>query len=147
LDTKILKLWPKLVDHYTSPIFQNSMKQMVKGGAMPAISFKLFDDIEIKLPTMESQHNTVRRVEELFAFADRIEQKANAAFERVNNLTQAILAKAFRGELTADWRAANPDLISGENSAEALLMKIKAEREALSSKKKPKKKTAARKKA
>lgn len=83
----------------------------------------------------------------MFAFADRIEQKANAALERVNNLTQSILAKAFRGELTADWRTQNPDLISGDNSAEALLEKIKAEREALSSKKKPKKKAAARKKA
>ena len=44
-------------------------------------------------------------------------------------LTPALLAKAFRGELTADWRAANPHLISGENSAQALLAKIKAERD------------------
>lgn len=99
------------------------------------------------LPSIEEQTHIVHRVEELFAFADSIEQKANVALERVNNLTQAILAKAFRGELTADWRAANPELISGDNSAEALLEKIKAEREALSSKKKPKKKIAARKKA
>jgi type I restriction enzyme S subunit len=84
-------------------------------------------------------------VEELFAFADTIEQKAAAALDRVDNLTQSILAKAFRGELTADWRAANPDLISGENSAEALLAKIQTEREAL--KKQPKKQAAARKKA
>ena len=35
---------------------------------------------------------------------------------------------AFRGELTADWRAQNPDLISGENSAQALLARIHAER-------------------
>jgi len=32
---------------------------------------------------------------------------------RVNKLTQSILAKAFRGELTADWRASNHELISG----------------------------------
>ena len=85
-------------------------------------------------------------VEELFAFADTIEQKAAAALERVNNLTQSILAKAFRGELTADWRAANPELISGDNSAEALLAKIQAEREALAldkkAVKKPRKKKA-----
>lgn len=99
----------------------------------------------VYLPELEEQTQIVRHVEELFAFADRIEQKANAALERVNNLTQAILAKAFRGELTADWRATNPELISGDNSAEALLEKIKAERETL--KKQPKKKTAARKKA
>jgi hypothetical protein len=33
---------------------------------------------------------------------------------RVNHLIQSILAKAFRGEHTAEWRAANPELISGE---------------------------------
>jgi len=58
----------------------------------------------------------------------------------VNNLTQSILAKAFRGELTADWRAANPELITGENSAEALLARIQAEREALALEKKAAKK-------
>ena len=90
----------------------------------------------ISLPELKEQTEIVRSVEELFAFADAVEQKAQAASERVNKLTQSILAKAFRGELTADWRAANSDLISGENSAEALLEKIKAEREALNPKKK-----------
>lgn len=41
------------------------------------------------------------------------------------------------GYTTEQWRAENPELISGENSAEALLARIKAEREAL----KPNKKT------
>ena len=83
----------------------------------------------------------VRRVEELFAFADQIEQQVKNAQGRVNNLTQSILAKAFRGELTAQWRAKNPDLISGDNSAEALLAKIQAERDALKKSSKPKKAT------
>jgi type I restriction enzyme S subunit len=55
----------------------------------------------------------------------------------VNNLSQSILAKAFSGELTAKWRAQNPDLITGENSATALLDKIKTERAELTGKKKP----------
>ncbi|WP_273204717.1 hypothetical protein [Marinobacter subterrani] len=41
-----------------------------------------------------------------------------------------ILAKAFRGELTEQWRKDNPELISGENSAAALLERIKVERAA-----------------
>ena len=61
---------------------------------------------------------------------DTIEIQVNKALERVNNLTQSILAKAFRGELTEQWRKDNPHLISGENSAEALLERIKAERAA-----------------
>ncbi|MCU7999865.1 hypothetical protein [Shewanella sp. SM95] len=112
-----------------------------------------------------SRRFCVRRVEALFAFAkhilvlcpagqrtavqdgsrpscaDKVEAQVNAAQLRVNNLTQSILAKAFRGELTADWRTANPELISGDNSAEALLKRIKAERAKL----KPVKKTTAKK--
>ena len=83
----------------------------------------------VNCPPIEEQTEIVTRVEQLFAYADQIEQRVKDAQSRVNHLTQAILAKAFRGELTADWRAQNPELISGENSAEALLARIKTERE------------------
>ena len=102
------------------------------------ISLSQCRDALLPVPPLEEQIEIVRRVEELFAFADRIEHAAQAALSRVNNLTQSILAKAFRGELTADWRAANPELISGKNSAEALLARIKAERAKLSKKTKAK---------
>ncbi len=82
----------------------------------------------------------MRRVEELLAFADQVEQRVKEAQAHVNHLTQSILAKAFRGELTADWRAEHPDLITGENSAAALLERIKSEREKLTPKKKTRKK-------
>ncbi len=93
------------------------------------------------LPPLSEQREIVRRVEQLFACADTIEKQVNNALARVNNLTQSILAKAFRGELTAQWRTENPELISGENSAAALLEKIKAERAASTGKKATRKKS------
>lgn len=98
------------------------------GNNQQALNKGFVQSMEFSLPPYDEQQEIVRRVEQLFAYADKIEQQANAAKERVDNLTQAILAKAFRGELTADWRAANPDLISGDNSAAALLARIQAER-------------------
>ena len=98
------------------------------GVSQSNINAKKLAEYPIALPQQAEQTEIVRRVEQLFAYADSIEQQAKAAKARVDNLTQAILAKAFRGELTADWRAANPDLISGDNSAEALLARIQAER-------------------
>lgn len=95
----------------------------------------------IPCPLLHEQVEIVRRVEQLFAYADTVEKQVHNALTRVNNLAQSLLAKAFRGELTAQWRAENPDLISGENSAAALLEKIKAERAASSSKKASRKKT------
>lgn len=103
------------------------------------------NSLPMGLPTEEEQKEIVSRVEKLLEFANKVEQKVNTAQDRVDNLTQSILAKAFRGELTAEWRELNQALITGENSAEALLAKIKAEREALSKKKAPKKKSTARK--
>ncbi|MCP9675420.1 restriction endonuclease subunit S [Escherichia fergusonii] len=108
---------------------------------LPKINQKDLSEIPVPTPPLPEQHEIVRRVEQLFAYADTIEKQVNNALARVNNLTQSILAKAFRGELTAQWRAENPELISGENSAAALLEKIKAERAASGGKKASRKKS------
>lgn len=89
----------------------------------------------VALPPIIEQKEILRRVNDLFAIADRIEKQYHIAKARVEKLTQSILAKAFRGELTAGWRQLNPDLISGESSAEALLEKIKVVKESLHSSK------------
>lgn len=109
--------------------------------SMRNIGQKALLDINLPKPPISEQQEIVRRVEQLFAYADIIEKQVNNALTRVNNLTQSILVKAFRGELTAQWRAENPELISGENSAIALLEKIKAERAASGGKKASRKKT------
>ncbi|EHT2454590.1 restriction endonuclease subunit S [Escherichia fergusonii] len=116
-------------------------RKVAAGGNQPNLNLNKVREIPILLPSLPEQHEIVRRVEQLFAYADTIEKQVNNALARVNNLTQSILAKAFRGELTAQWRAENPDLISGENSAAALLEKIKAERAACGGKKASRKKS------
>lgn len=108
--------------------FINYIQPNQTGSDIPHISGKQILNFDCNVPSLPEQAEIVRRVEQLFAYADTIEKQVNNALARVNNLTQSILAKAFRGELTAQWRAENPDLISGENSAAALLEKIKAER-------------------
>ncbi|PQJ40105.1 hypothetical protein BTN99_20180 [Vibrio campbellii] len=121
--------------------FQKLVELNATGSAAKGIKAAKFRGLPLPFPTYEEQTEIVRSVETLFASADATEQKVNQALERVNNLTQSILAKAFRGELTEQWRKDNPELITGENSAEALLEKIKAERAAV----KPKKKVRAKK--
>ena len=128
--------------YFASPSIRRLVTDFVKStSGQKGISGKDLKSVLIALPSTKEQTQIVRRVEELFAFADQIEQQVKNAQGRVNNLTQSILAKAFRGELTAQWRAEHPDLITGDNSAEALLAKIQAEREKL----KPKKKTTRKK--
>ncbi len=55
----------------------------------------------VPLPPSEEQTEIVRLVDQYFAFADTIEAQVKKAQARVDNLTQSILAKAFRGELVA----------------------------------------------
>jgi type I restriction enzyme S subunit len=51
------------------------------------------------LPPISEQAEIVRRVDALFAFADRIEARCTAARAKAQRLTPLVLAKAFRGEL------------------------------------------------
>ncbi|EFJ1929073.1 type I restriction endonuclease subunit S [Escherichia coli] len=130
-----------LLDFIQLAINSLDISQWVSGSAQPKLTKKSLLTLPIPVFTLEEQTIIVRRVEQLFAYADTIEKQVNNALARVNNLTQSILAKAFRGELTVQWRAENPDLISGENSAAALLEKIKAERAASGGKKASRKKS------
>ncbi|MDU2377493.1 MAG: restriction endonuclease subunit S [Enterobacter cloacae] len=121
--------------------FTNYIQPNQTGSNIPHISGKQILSYRINVPPITEQAAIVRRAEELFAFADNIEQKTNAALKRVSNLTQSILDKAFRGELTAHWRDTNPGLVSGNNSAKTLLEKIKAEHKTI--KRQPKSKRSA----
>ena len=119
------------------PMFKKRSEEFAVGTGVKHYRVGDVSNLLVPVPPKEEQTEIVRRVEALFAFADIVEAQVNAAQARVNHLTQSILAKAFRGELTKEWRTANPELISGENSAKALLERIKAERETLTTKSKP----------
>ncbi|EPY8419103.1 TPA: restriction endonuclease subunit S [Klebsiella pneumoniae] len=129
-----------LLFYLESPQIFKHASDVATGTAQKTVSLSSLRNFELSVPSLKEQAVIVHRVEQLFAYADTIEKQVNNALTRVNNLTQSILAKAFRGELTAQWRAENPSLISGENSATALLERIKAERAASSGKKSSRKK-------
>lgn len=72
------------------------------------------------LPPLEEQLEIVRRVEALFKIGDQVEARYEKAKAYVDRLTQAILAKAFRGELVPQ----DPD----DEPASVLLARIREER-------------------
>ncbi|WP_083444762.1 restriction endonuclease subunit S [Herbaspirillum rhizosphaerae] len=78
--------------------------------------------LPLNLPPILEQTEIIRRVETLFAFADRIEARLATAQTAVDKLTPALLAKAFRGELVPQDPADEP--------ASELLKRLAAEREA-----------------
>jgi type I restriction enzyme, S subunit len=79
--------------------------------------------LAIPLPSLEEQHEIVRRVEKLFKLADSLEAKYKKALARVEKIEQSVLAKAFRGELAPQ----DPN----DEPAEELLKRILAEKSKL----------------
>lgn len=72
------------------------------------ISLSQCRDFVFPVPPLCEQNEIVRRVETLFAFADRIEARYAAARRQVGQLNPALLAKAFRGELVPQDPADEP---------------------------------------
>jgi type I restriction enzyme S subunit len=69
------------------------------GSGPKALNCERVRELEINLPPLAEQTEIVRRVEALFALADRIEAHCTAARTQAQRLTPLVLAKAFRGEL------------------------------------------------
>jgi type I restriction enzyme, S subunit len=63
------------------------------------LNLGILREFTIPVPPLAEQHEIVRRVEALFKLSDAIERRVAAATARADQLTQAILARAFRGEL------------------------------------------------
>lgn len=73
--------------------------EVAKGVAYTGINIEDLCRLPIPVPPLEEQAEIVRRVDSLFALADSIESRLAEATTQVERTTQAILAKAFRGEL------------------------------------------------
>ncbi|MFP4605165.1 MAG: hypothetical protein ACLFNJ_07305, partial [Bacteroidales bacterium] len=65
---------------------------------------------------------------------DNLEKSIEESLQKAEALRQSILKQAFEGRLTEAWRKKHPELVTGENSAERLLERIKEEKESLSQK-------------
>ena len=108
-----------------SNIAQSRMQRAVKGVAVRGINIGDVRALQVPLPSRYEQREIARRVDELFALADGLEGKYRVAVERVERLTPAVLAKAFRGELVPQ----DPN----DEPAAMLLERIRAERESVAS--------------
>jgi len=99
-----------------------AMRELAEGGNQPNLNLSKIKEFPLALPPLPEQAEIVHRVELLFAFADRLEARLAAARKQVGQLTPALLAKAFRGELVAQDPADEP--------AAELLKRLAAQRAA-----------------
>ncbi|KAB7766217.1 restriction endonuclease subunit S [Xanthomonas maliensis] len=99
-----------------------AIRKMAVGGNQPNLNLGKVREIQFSLPSIATQTEIVRRVEQLFAYADQLEAKVATAKQRIDALTQSLLAKAFRGELVPQDPTDEP--------ASVLLERIRTQRAA-----------------
>lgn len=97
------------------------MRQLAEGGNQPNLNLTKIKEFRFMLPPRKEQQEIIRQVEKLFAFADRIEMHYQTATLILSDLTPALLAKAFRGELVPQ----DPN----DEPASALMERIRIERD------------------
>jgi type I restriction enzyme S subunit len=110
---------------------KEQMDEATTDTAREFLSLTNLKKLHFPIPPIEEQKEIIRRVEQLFAFADKIETRYTKAKAMLDKLPQSILAKAFRGELVAQ----DPN----DEPASVLLERIKLEKEKLAAEKKGKK--------
>lgn len=117
-DTARLSISQRLSSRYIyfallAPDTQRRMANAIRGVAVRGINIGDVRALQVPIPTKEEQTEIVRRVEILFAYADRLEARLQTARTAAERLTPAMLAKAFRGELV-------PQDLSDEPATELL---------------------------
>jgi type I restriction enzyme S subunit len=132
-DTARLSIQPLLdtcfvVWFLRTPATQKRMQKALKGVAVRGINIGDVRALQLPVPPLAEQREIVRRVESLFALADKIEARVSAATGRVEKITQAILAKAFRGELVPTEAELARQEGRDYEPALVLLERIRAER-------------------
>ncbi len=78
----------------------------------------------VPLPPLNEQKRIVAKIEALQTRSSAVKEELEAIKPLLDQFRQSVLAAAFRGDLTKDWREQNPDV----EPAEVLLERIRVER-------------------
>ncbi len=102
------------------------MSSLVQGALYPAVKSKEVRASLLPLPPLNEQRRIADKIDALQAKSRRAREALEAVGPLLEKFRQSVLAAAFRGDLTAEWREKHPDV----EPAEKLLERIRAERRA-----------------
>jgi type I restriction enzyme, S subunit len=105
----------------TKKFFQSNAKQTT---GIASISKKQLSKFPIQVPPLNEQRRIVAKIENLTARSRAAKQALDAIPPLLERFRQSVLAAAFRGDLTKQWRHQNPNT----EPATELLKRIRQER-------------------
>lgn len=74
------------------------------------VPVQFLKETAIPVPPLNEQQRVVAKLDRLFTHSRRAREGLERVSALCNRYKQAVLASAFRGNLTADWRDNNPDM-------------------------------------
>jgi type I restriction enzyme, S subunit len=114
------------IQYFKSSLFQKKILKDSRGSGMQNMAgIKELKPIPNSIPPLVEQKAIVKKIEELFSSLDSGIADLKKAQDQLVIYRQAVLKKAFEGELTKDWREKQTNL----PSADELLEQIKEERQ------------------
>ncbi len=113
-----------LRDAFRAEPVRTQILDQTAGVAQQKLSLERFRTVRLPLPPLNEQRRIVAKLEALQARNRRAREALDTVPPLLEKLRQSILAAAFRGDLTKDWRAKNPNV----EPASTLLERIRAER-------------------
>ncbi|MEQ9411968.1 MAG: restriction endonuclease subunit S [Fuerstiella sp.] len=105
------------------PITQQFDKRRL-GTGVPRLNVGHVRELDIPLPPLAEQRRIVSKIESLQERSSRARRALSEVGPLLEQFRQSVLRAAFSGRLTADWRAAHPDV----EPATELLARIRTER-------------------
>lgn len=104
----------------SSPLTFNQFSENAKGSTVKNLNIELVSDVRIKLFPLPIQRAIVAKIEELFSSLDSGIADLKKAQEQLVIYRQAVLKKAFEGELTKEWREKQTNLPSADELFETI---------------------------
>lgn len=117
---------------FKSSEFSDLLKEQIPGGIKTELKPKHILPLKVCLPKLPEQMSLAARLNDIRFEQLKLEHEIAHQQSLLGKLKQAILQEAIQGKLTADWRAANPDV----EPASQLLKRIQAEKARLIAEKK-----------
>jgi len=119
----------------------NNLNKSSGGSGQPFVNQKILNAVVLLLPPLNEQKRIVAKIDELYKYADEIEAQIDFALKRTDTIKQAVLAKAFRGELVITEAELARREGRDYEPASALLEKIKSQAKEISEKPQIRKRT------
>jgi type I restriction enzyme, S subunit len=91
-----------------------------RGVGLQNLNLKQISELLLNLPPANEQHRIVRKIASLQAGSQRARAALEAIPPLLDKLRQSVLAAAFRGDLTKDWRVKHSDVEPADKLLERL---------------------------